>query len=64
MIEYQNLKLEYKTFYKNSTSTNNLATLLKEYYLNSKKENILLIKNTIKNTNNPIQFYKILLNKQ
>ena len=63
MIEYQNLKLEYKTSYKNSNSTNNLAILLKEYYSNTKEDNILLIKNTIRNTNNPIQFNKLLLNK-
>jgi len=63
MIEYQNLKLEYKISYKNKSSTINLANLMQEYFSNTIPQNMKLIKNNIDNSNSPMHFYELLLKK-
>ena len=65
MIEYQNLQVEYKTNYINSTVTNGLSILLSKCYKLTYKKSFNMIQSSIKNTKNPIEFLnKLIKNKQ
>ena len=56
MIEYQNLKLEYKNNYISSKTTQSLSYMLKEYYKNKCANYNKIIKKNIEVSTNPVYF--------
>lgn len=58
MIEYNNLKLEYKSNYLVKNTTHNLAFLMSKYFHKSIESCILLININLKITSNPVNFLR------
>ena len=58
LINYKSLELEFKTNYKSSNHTKNLAILISQYTEKNVSDSIIFIKDTIINTTNPVEFIR------